>query len=74
MRQAGNSDAVLLSHGISADAADALIDDLPRFFGLRRDLILTTLAALGQRLASWGRDRDRPSLEYLLAKARVHDV
>lgn len=66
-------DPVLLSHAISAETAGALANDLPRFYSLRRASIHQALMALAQRLASWGRDRDRPSLEYLLAKAGVHD-
>jgi hypothetical protein len=63
----GVDDPVLRSHGIDPDAAHILEQDIGGFLKKRRRRIQQTLEDLGDRLAEWGRDNDRPTLDYLLS-------
>jgi hypothetical protein len=66
IEERGIEDAVLRSHGISPDVAEAILDrDAQRAISLRSENLRRAMLHLGQRLAEWGRS-DRPSIEYLL--------
>ena len=73
IRAKGTGDIVVASHGISAAGAQALVSDQPGVFVERRkDVIIATLMDLGDRLGGWSRgDRDRPSISYLVRKAKA---
>jgi hypothetical protein len=73
IREHGPEDEVIASHGITPDAARALGIDLAAFFTERRARIKAALEALGERQAAWGRDGDRPSLDYLLSNVPARD-
>jgi Protein of unknown function DUF262 len=66
----GIDDPVLRSHAIGPESADALRNGkIEQFLTRRRMDIGSTLNLLGTRLASWDRDQDRPSIQYILNHA-----
>lgn len=66
----GSEDEVLASHAVSPAAARALADGrVPEFLEARWQSMTEALERLCGRLAAWGRDRDRPSIDYLLRQA-----
>lgn len=70
VRRHGCEDEVLASHAMSPAAARALADGrLSEFLEARWQSMIEALQRLCGRLAAWGRDRDRPSLSYLLRQA-----
>lgn len=70
LRGCDEEDPRLRSHAISPEAYRALEEGRSRdFVRHRSDTISATLVSLGDRLSGWSRgDRDRPSIEYLLAQ------
>jgi len=70
VKEHGIEDAVLSSHGIPPEAAQALLaDNIDIFIERRKQYLLDTLTHLGYRMAGWARgDRDRPSIGYLRRK------
>ncbi len=67
----GPDTAVLRSHGISAAAAEALLQgDVESFLKERAQVIEEAVDHLGQRLAAWSKN-DRPSISYLLAQVET---
>jgi hypothetical protein len=65
----GRTDAILSSHAITAEAAEALRNGQPeRFLARRHDALRTATLALCERLAKWGQP-DRPSIDFLLESA-----
>jgi hypothetical protein len=70
IRATSRKDTILASHAISEDAAQALVDNnSATFLAERERMIREALARLGNRLAGWSRrDRDRPSIAYLLER------
>jgi hypothetical protein len=73
IRSHGPDDPVLQSHAISREAAEALLhDSVEQFLLARKAVALNTLITLAERCAGWSRhDRDRPSIAYLLQRARI---
>lgn len=64
-----NDSEVLRSHGISPDAAEALVrGDTEGFLQARKAFLELAVRRLGDRLAEWDRS-DRPSISYLLQQA-----
>ena len=67
----GWESAVLLSHAISPEAADALLEGgAEAFLKQRKAAVEDAVNRLGERLAAWSRN-DRPSIRYLLDQAEL---
>jgi hypothetical protein len=62
-------DDVLASHGITPEAAEALLQgDADTFMTERERVVQEAVNAMGRRLAAWGHS-DRPSIDALLRRA-----
>jgi hypothetical protein len=69
IRSHGIDHAILRSHLIWPDAAEAIVnDDMVTALDRRRSAVDDAVDELGERLAEWSYS-DRPSLDYLLAQA-----
>lgn len=75
-RMEGHADPVLVSHAIPAEALAALESaQVDTFLQARKRRMAEALQALADKLAGWSRrDRDRPSIAYLLRDADEDEV
>jgi hypothetical protein len=68
--QGSDTSAILGSHAITKEASEALLaGDSRSFLAARKATVETAVHNLAERLAGWSRN-DRPSIEYLLEKAK----